>query len=185
MLVAESTRRVLGEHFVLADLGEHALKGVGTPMRVWRVESEVLATTRYAAMRAGSNAPLIGRPQELERILHAWRLTCEEGGRIVFVTGEAGMGKSRLVIAALEAPDLRPAATVCLQCSPYHAQSAFFPLRTWLRVALEDADDPEARIGAEALPVELVLEYHGPGRSTLGLHPDLFARIESERWSAR
>ncbi len=161
IVVSDSSRRMLGDQFELEDGGEHALKGFDAPMRVWRVLSERQLTARFENMRAGGQPPLIGRAGELQTIMTAWQGAMCGRGEIAFVTGDPGIGKSRLLLAALDAPALRDAAAICLQCSPHHAQSAFFPLLAWLRAEIEHAPNREARLvemveraglGPDALP---------------------------------
>jgi predicted ATPase/class 3 adenylate cyclase len=148
VLVSDSTRHVLGGQFDLEDEGEHVLKGFEEPVQVWRVAAERHTATRFQAMRSESVAPLLGRTEELRRIIDVWERAAQGTGGIALVIGEPGMGKSRLMLAALQAPALREAATVCLQCSPYHAQSAFYPLLGWLRAEVAAAEDPEGRLVA-------------------------------------
>ncbi len=146
VLIADSSRRMLGDRFELEDAGQHALKGFDAPVQVWRVRAERGVARRFENVRGGRHAPLVGRAAELGTILSAWRETRAGRGRIALVTGDPGMGKSRLLLAAIDDAELRDAAVVCLQCSPYHAQSAFFPLLSWLRGEIDHAASPHARL---------------------------------------
>jgi len=162
ILIADATRRMLGEQFVLEDVGEQTAKGLAAPVRVWRVVGERSAATRFEAARAGQVAPLVGRAAELDRIVAAWDEAAGGAGRLVLVRGEPGMGKSRLLLAALEACAGRGAAVVALQCSPYHTQSAFFPLVTWLRAQLAAGNAEEdliALVRRAGLGVDAVARF--------------------------
>src|SRR6185436_11764259 len=88
ILVSDSTRRMLGDRFELEDVGEHAFKGIGAAVRVWRVLSERQLGTRFESLRGGRLPPLIGRAEELQTIVGAWRGATGGAGRIVLVSGE-------------------------------------------------------------------------------------------------
>ena len=128
ILIGPATRHLLGGVFDLEPIGEQELKGFARRVPVWRVRGEASVASRFAAIRAGSNAPLIGRAHELGLLLDRWRLTCQGEGQIVTIVGEPGIGKSRLIEALQEALIAEPHARVYLQCSPYHSDSALYPV---------------------------------------------------------
>ena len=103
ILVSESTRNLLGGLFELERTGEHELKGFARPVPAWRVRGEASVESRFAAIRAGRNLPLIGRAHEMGLMLERWRLARQGEGQIVTVIGEAGIGKSRSIEALQEA----------------------------------------------------------------------------------
>jgi predicted ATPase len=103
------------------------LKGFARPVPVWRVLGEAAAKTRFAATRRGK-LPLVGRAPEMELMLDRWRLARSGEGQIVTVLGEAGIGKSRLVEALHELSSGEPHTRIYLQCSPYHRDSALYPV---------------------------------------------------------
>jgi predicted ATPase/class 3 adenylate cyclase len=148
ILVSESTRNLLGGLFELERTGEHELKGFARPVPAWRVRGEALVESRFAAIRAGRNLPLIGRAHEMGLMLDRWRMVQQSEGQIVTVIGEAGIGKSRSIEALQEALANEPHARIHLQCSPYHSDSALYPVIQYLgRAACFAATDtPEARI---------------------------------------
>jgi class 3 adenylate cyclase len=148
ILIGPVTRHLLGEVFDLEPLGEHELKGFARPVPVWRVQGEASVASRFAAIRSGSKAPFIGRAHEMGLLLDRWRLTCQGEGQIISVIGEAGIGKSRLVEALQEALVAEPQARIHLQCSPYHGDSALYPVIQHLNRAARfaAADLPSARI---------------------------------------
>ena len=148
ILVSESTQKLLGGLFELAHTGEHELKGFARPVPVFRVCGESRAESRFAAIRAGG-LPLIGRAHEMGLMRDRWHLAREGEGQIVTVTGEAGIGKSRLIEALQQELAAEPHARINLQCSPYHSDSALYPVIQVLHRAagFAPADPPEARAG--------------------------------------
>src|SRR6266849_1020158 len=97
IVVSAATRAMLGDHFDLDDLGAYELKGFAEPVPVWRILSARDVESRFAATRAGSAAPLVGRQEEMGLLLRAWEGSCRGRGQVVLIQGEAGVGKSRLV----------------------------------------------------------------------------------------
>ena len=147
ILVSETTHKLLGGLFELAHTGEHDLKGFARPMPAWRVRGEASVASRFAANRSGESLPLIGRAHEMGLIRERWLLARQGEGQIVTVTGEAGIGKSRAIEALQQELAAEPHARVNLQCSPYHNDSALYPVIQYLNRALcfAPTDLPEAR----------------------------------------
>jgi class 3 adenylate cyclase len=145
VLVSEATRNLLGGLFELEPTGEHELKGFARPVPAWRVRGEASVESRFAAIHAGRNLPLIGRSHEMGLMRERWQLARHGEGQIVTVIGEAGIGKSRAVEALQEALTAEPHARVNLQCSPHHSDSALYPVIQYLgraaRFAATDTPD--------------------------------------------
>ena len=139
---------MLGGLFELERTGEHDLKGFARPVPAWRVRCEASVESRFSAIRAGRDLPLIGRAHEMGLILERWRLARQGEGQIVTVTGEAGIGKSRSIEALQEAIAAEPHTRINLQCSPYHSDSALYPVIQYLSRAAGfiATDPPDARI---------------------------------------
>ena len=148
ILISEATQHLLGGMFNLEPIGEHELKGFARPVPVWRARGEVSVESRFAAIRTGGNLPFIGRAHEMGLLLDRWRLARQGEGQIVTVIGEAGIGKSRSIGALEEALIAEPHARIHLQCSPYHSDSALYPVIQHLGRAARfaAADLPSARI---------------------------------------
>ena len=148
ILVSESTHRLLGGLFQLTHTGEHELKGFSRPLPVWQVCGETSVESRFAAIRSGENLPLIGRAHEMGLLCQRWQLARQSEGQIVTVTGEAGIGKSRAIEAMQQELAAEPHARVNLQCSPYHSDSALYPVIQYLNrsLCLAPTDAPDARI---------------------------------------
>jgi len=103
------------------------LKGFARRVPVWRVLGEASVESRFAAIRAGRNLPLIGRAHEMGLMLDRWCMVRQGEGQIVTVIGDAGIGKSRSIEALQEALANEPHARIHLQCSSYHSDSALYP----------------------------------------------------------
>jgi class 3 adenylate cyclase/predicted ATPase len=148
VVAAASTRRLLGEVFELEDLGPLAVKGLAGPIRAFRVGAERGDIGRFEARQAGGPAPMVGRDQELALLLERWRLARDGKGQAVLLTGEPGIGKSRLVCALSEALVGEPHVPIRWQCSPYHVDSSLWPVVRHLEQAacFEAGDGDEERL---------------------------------------
>src|SRR6266699_1927960 len=102
IVIAGSTRRLLGDLFRLRDLGWHEVKGIGEPVAAWAVEGVSDSESRFEAVHAVGLTDLIGREEEIEFLLERQRLAWKGEGQIVLISGEPGIGKSRLVAAPAE-----------------------------------------------------------------------------------
>ena len=102
MVIAESTRKLLGNLFDLQDLGAQDLKGMGSPVRAWAVLRPSAVESRFEALHASGLTELVGREEELEFLLRRWSKAKTGEGQVVLLSGEAGIGKSRLTAALLE-----------------------------------------------------------------------------------
>jgi class 3 adenylate cyclase/tetratricopeptide (TPR) repeat protein len=149
IIIAEATRRLIGETFVVEDLKAFNLKGIDQTVRAFRILRERQVDSRFEAIHGASLAPFIGRVHELGILLERWELARTDQGQAVFVSGEAGIGKSRLIQVLAEKAAEKPHQLLRLQCSPYHQNSAFYPVIERLsRAAGFAADDTaEQRLG--------------------------------------
>ena len=150
IIISESTQKLLGGLFELTHAGEHELKGFARPLPAWRVCGEAAVESRFAAIRTGG-LPLIGRAHEMGLVRERWQLARQGEGQIVTVIGEAGIGKSRMIEALQEEVVGEAHARINLQCSPYHSDSALYPVIQYLnRVAGFAPADP-ADVRAEKI----------------------------------
>ena len=149
VVIASTTRQVLGSEFDLENLGRHELKGFSQPEQAWRVVGVRTAPTRFEATHASGLTPLVGREAEIDLILHRWRhQAVNREGQLVLLSGEPGIGKSRLIEAIRECLAGEAYFHIRYQCSPYFANSAFYPVVEQLRLAagLARDDDDEHRL---------------------------------------
>src|SRR5262249_4341242 len=148
VVVAASTRRLLGDLFRLRDLGRHEVKGIAEPVAAWAVEGVLASESRFEAVRVADLTDLIDRENEIDFLLERQRLAWNGEGQIVLISGEPGIGKSRLAAAVAERIAGEPHSRLRYQCSPYHTNSALRPFIAQLeRAAGFKADDaPEQRL---------------------------------------
>jgi class 3 adenylate cyclase len=126
LVIAESTRRQIGALFELEDLGPQPLAGFAELQRAWRVVGESGVLSRFEALRSEAT-PLVGRDEELDLLLRRWHQVKAGEGRVVLVSGEPGIGKSRLTAALSERIVSDPHTRLRYFCSPYHQDSALHP----------------------------------------------------------
>lgn len=159
IVIADRTRRLIGEEFELDPLGMLALKGFEAPVHAWQVLRERRTASRFEAVHTQQLSQLIGRDSELALLLERWNTACEGEGQIVLLSGEAGIGKSRITQALRERAAAGAFETMVLQCSPSHSNSALYPLVRCLEIAanLTPADSPPQR----AACFERYLGEHG------------------------
>jgi class 3 adenylate cyclase/predicted ATPase/DNA-binding transcriptional ArsR family regulator len=127
VVVAATTRALLGDQFALSDLGVHAMKGFAEPVRAWGVEGTGAATTRFEARSGHAVTPIVGRDRETRRLIDAWSRAAAGRGQVVAIAGEAGIGKSRLVLALVEHVRGTPHSLFQAQCSPFHTTTVLHP----------------------------------------------------------
>ena len=102
VIIAESTRKLLGDLFELEDLGARSLKGIAEPVRAWTALRPSGVESRFEALHASGLTELVGREEELELLLRRWSKAKTGEGQVVLLSGEAGIGKSRLTAALME-----------------------------------------------------------------------------------
>lgn len=127
LVVADSTRQLLGDLFTFRSLGRREVKGISEPIAVWAVEGGAASESRFEAVRTGRSIGFVGRRAEIEIALSRQQLAWQGQGQVVLISGEAGIGKSRLVATLSETPALGAHRRVRYQCSPYHTNSALHP----------------------------------------------------------
>ena len=127
VVIAEGTRRLLGNLFELQDLGARNLKGIAGSVRAWAALRASSAEGRFEAMHTTDLTALVGREEELELLLRRWSRAKAGEGQVVLLSGEAGIGKSRLTAALLENIATEPHTRLRFFCSPHHQDSALYP----------------------------------------------------------
>ena len=128
VVIAESTRKLAGNLFELEDLGARDLKGIAGPVRAWAALRPALVESRFDALHAGGLTELVGREEELDLLLRRWSKAKRGEGQVVLLSGEPGIGKSRLTAALMERLAPEPHTRLRYFCSPQHTDSAFYPI---------------------------------------------------------
>ena len=148
VVIAEGTRRLLGNLFELRDLGAKDLKGITGPTRAFAALRASSAEGRFEALHASGLTDLVGREEELVLLLRRWSKTKTGEGQVVLLSGEAGIGKSRLTAALLERLATEPHKRLRYFCSPQHTDSAFYPIIGQMEraAALAREDTPQAKL---------------------------------------
>jgi class 3 adenylate cyclase/predicted ATPase len=148
VVIAEDTRRLVGNLFELQDLGSKDLKGIARPARAWAALRVSSVESRFEAFHARELTALVGREEELELLTQRWVKAKTGEGQVVLVSGEAGIGKSRLTAALLEHLASEPHTRLRYFCSPQHTDSALYPIIGQLERAagLRHDDTPAAKL---------------------------------------
>ena len=148
VVIAESTRKLLGNLFDLQDLGAQDLKGIAGPVRAWAALRPSSVESRFEALHASGLTALVGREEELELLLRRWSRAKTGEGQVVLLSGEAGIGKSRLTAALLERLAGEPHTRLRYFCSPQHTDSALYPIISQMERAAGFAHDdtPQAKL---------------------------------------
>jgi class 3 adenylate cyclase/predicted ATPase len=148
VVIEPTTRRLTGGLFDYRDLGAVTLKGFAEPVRAWQVMGLSAAESRFDALHEAGVVPLLGRDKELELLLRRWQQAKSGEGRVVLLSGEAGIGKSRLAAALLEGIAGEPYLRLRYFCSPHHTDSALHPIIAQLERAagFEREDDPPSKL---------------------------------------
>jgi class 3 adenylate cyclase/tetratricopeptide (TPR) repeat protein len=128
VVIAEDTRRLIGHLFDLEDLGATDLKGIAGPVRCWVALRQASVESRFDAFHAGTLTELVGRDEEVELILRRWSKAKASEGQVVLLSGEPGIGKSRLTAALMEHLANEPHTRLRYFCSPQHTDSALYPI---------------------------------------------------------
>ena len=127
IVIDDSTRRLIGSVFGLEDLGLRDLKGFSERQRAWRVLGENRFRSRFEALRSAAT-PIVDREEELELLRRRWSQAKGGEGRVLFISGEPGIGKSRLTVALRDLLGEEPYIDLQYFCSPHHQHSALFPV---------------------------------------------------------
>src|SRR5207249_2118253 len=145
VVIAAGTRRLVGDLFEFRDLGAVAVRGLAAPVPAWQVLRPSVVASRFEALRGATLTPLVGRDEEIDLLLRRWARAKTGDGQVVLISGEPGLGKSRLTAALEERLRAEPYLRLRYFCSPYYEDSALFPFIDQLgRAAGFARDDPPA-----------------------------------------
>ena len=168
VLIAAATRELAAGLFDYEDLGPHEFKGFPGLVPAWRVIGEASAESRFAATRRTSVAALVGRQTEVMLLLDRWERAKDSEGQVVLLSGEPGIGKSRLTHALRERLEIDSRQTLHYQCWPRYSNSAFYPFVAHIRRAAELVPQGDAAENLRRLRIWVESE-HGPSPETLPL----------------
>ena len=148
IVLPKETQRLLGNTYTLRSMGDQALKGISGSVEAFVVEGEATVESRFAARQSGTLTPIVGRDREIELMLERWALARSGQGQLLIVSGEAGIGKSRITRAVIDEIGRDDHIRMTYQCSPYHADSAFYPVIQQMSFAtgINQADTPDDRL---------------------------------------
>ncbi len=136
VVIAEATRRLVGDLFELGELGAKELKGIKEPVLAWAVLRASTVESRFEALHPSSSlTALVGREEETDLLLRRWSRAKSGEGQVVLISGEPGIGKSRLAVALLQSVAREAHTRLRYFCSPQHTHSAFYPIMTQMERA--------------------------------------------------
>ena len=148
IVLPKETQRLLGNTYTLRSIGDQELKGISGSVEAFVVEGEASVESRFAAQQSGTLTPIVGRDREIELMLERWALARSGKGQLLIVSGEAGIGKSRITRAVIDEIGRDDHIRMTYQCSPYHADSALYPIIQQMLFAagITQADTPNERL---------------------------------------
>src|SRR5215469_15632257 len=148
LLIADGTRRLLGNLFELQDLGPRDLKGIAGSVRAWKALRARSVESRFEALHGSGFTALVGREEESELLLRRWSRAKTGDGQLVLISGEGGVGKSRLIADLLERLTGESHTRLRYFCSPQHTDSAFYPIIGQMERAagLAHDDTPQTKL---------------------------------------
>jgi class 3 adenylate cyclase len=179
VVIAANTRRLVGDLFEFSDLGTVEVKGIDAPVPAWQVLRPSIVESRFEALRGSALSPLVGRDEEIDLLLRRWARAKAGNGQVVLLSGEPGIGKSRITAALLERLQGEPHIRLRYFCSPYYQDSALFPFIDQLERAAGFAREDTASAKLELL--ESLLARAAPPPEDIALLADLLSLPASER----
>jgi predicted ATPase len=193
VIIAQTTRRLAGNLFNYRDLGPVAIKGIAKPVLVSQVLSSRAVANRFEALHDAALLPLVGRDEEIELLLRRWARARTGDGQVVLISGEPGIGKSRLTFELEKRLRIEPHFRLHLFCSQYHQDSALFPIIEELGRASRFANDDQLGVKLEKLKallnraapppedVALLIDLLSLSTPESDPLPDLSPRMKKER----
>jgi class 3 adenylate cyclase/predicted ATPase len=174
LIIDPATKRLVGNEFEFLDLGTFSLKGFDTPVQAWQVLSMRLSASRFESYRSSHLAKFVGREQEISLLLGRWREALGGEGQVVLLSGEAGIGKSRIARSLHDRLADERYQTIQFQCSPYHTNTALYPAINFLRQAAGLASQDSAQVQLNKLDA-MAVESGIDSQETVSLLADLLS----------
>ena len=179
VVIAAGTRRLVGNLFEYSDLGAVEVKGLAAPVPAWQVLRPSGVASRFEALRGLALTRLVGRDEEIELLLRRWARAKAGDGQVVLISGEPGIGKSRMTAALAERLRAEPHIRLRYFCSPYHQDSTLFPfIDQFGRASGFAPNDPPA---AKLEKLEALLARVAPPDEDVAFLADLLSLPASER----
>src|SRR5215831_3218258 len=179
VVIAAATRRLVGDLFEYRDLGAVEVKGIAEPVPAWQVLHPSDVASRFEALRGSALSRLVGREEEMDLLMQRWVRAKSGEGQVVLISGEPGLGKSRITVALEECVQAEPYIRQRYFCSPYRQDSALYPLIDQMaRAAGFAAVDPPA---SKLEKLEALLARGSPPDEDIALIADLLSMPSSER----
>ena len=182
VVLADGTRKLLGNLFELDDLGAKDLKGIAGPVRAWAALRPAAVESRFEALHAIGMTDLVGREEEVELLMRRWSRAKTGEGQVVLVSGEAGIGKSRLTAAMLERLATESHVRLRYFCSPQHTDSALYPIIGQMERAagLAHDDTPQAKLDK----IDAVLAQNSTSKQDAALFAEVLSLPNDGRHAA-
>jgi class 3 adenylate cyclase/predicted ATPase len=180
VVIAAATRRLVGDLFEYRDLAAAEVKGIAEPVPAWQVLRPTEVASRFRALRGSTLTPLVGRDAEIDLLMQRWARAKAGEGQVVLVSGEPGLGKSRITVALEERFQAAPHFRQRYFCSPYRQDSALYPFIDQIaRAARFAPTDPPA---SKLEKLEALLARGSPPEADIALIADLLSMPSSERY---
>ena len=167
VVISGRTKTIAGSQFEYLDLGKVEIKGLAKPVVAWQVAGKTAVTSRSHALQSSDFLPLIGRDEEMELILSRWKRARSGEGQVVLLSGEAGIGKSRLAVALLEQLAREPHIRLRCFCSPQHTDSTLYPVIGEMLRAARFAHDDSQQVKMDKLDALLTQSSTPPQDAAL------------------
>jgi len=180
VVIAAGTRRLLGGLFEYRDLGAVEVEGAAAPLAAWQVLRPSAIASRFEALRGSALSPLVGRDEELDLLLRRWARAQTGVGQVVLISGEPGIGKSRITAELKGRLHPEPHIRLRYFCSPYHQDNALFPFVDQLGRAAGFA--PEDPLAARLEKLEALLAPAAPPGEDVAFIADLLSLPASDRY---
>jgi class 3 adenylate cyclase/predicted ATPase len=167
VIISSRTKAIAGPQFEYLDLGRVEIKGFAKPIPAWQVAGKTAVNSRSHALQSSDLLPLTGRDEEMEQLLHRWERAKRGEGQVVLLSGEAGIGKSRLTVALLERLTREPHIRLRCFCSPQHTDSTLYPVIGEMLRAARFAHNDSQQVKADKLDALLAQSATPPQDAAL------------------